>query len=255
MAPMSVKKGTVIGTPEEWYAKGEQLEDEGDAAGAVAAYRSALQLDPTHRMARFDAVQALIFDLQDPAGAIELIQATPMSAMDSDLMYLRGRALAEQGKQEEAIGFYQRALQMFKDGTSVANSRSAIHCAWSLDLRDLGRTADALPIAEKAVALEPVYAHAWECLGYFQYLAGDLDTALQSLALAVALDPSSMADSLREDPDFGEFREDPRFEAMLKTKELTDGARELVPTLWPKTMGAHEALPVFLAAVRRFVRS
>lgn len=255
---MSVKKGTAVGqtgpelTAEQWREKGDELEASEDYEGAVEAFLNALKMDPSDKVARYDAAQVYVFNLSEPQKAIDLIARTPMNAMDSDFLYLRARALGDLGKKEEAISWYPRALQMIKPDDFPRNSRSEIHCSWALDLRDLGKKAEALPIAIRAAGLDPMYPHAWECLGYFQYLAGDVETALQSLAIGVALD-NSLADTLREDPDFGDFREDPRFVRMLKTEEFTPGARELVPTLWPKGSYA-DTLPAFLAAVRRFVK-
>lgn len=263
---MSVKKGTPVAgvvpveaaiepmlSAQEWRDKASTLEDEGENEKAVEAYRKAIALEPNDKNARFALAQMLIFDVEDSAAALALLETTPMAAWSSDLLYLRGRALAELQRQTEGIEFYKRALEIFKPEEGANNSRAEIHCSWSLDLRDAGRIPEALPIAERAVASDPNYAHAWECLGYFEHLAKDTDTALQCLALAVALEPG-IADTFRDDPDYGEFAKDPRFQAMLKTSELTRGARELVPTLWPKGASAHDALPVFLAAVKRFVK-
>lgn len=264
---MSVKKGTPVAgvvppeavvepvlSAQEWRDKASELEGEGENEKAVDAYRKAIALEPNDKNARFALAQMLIFDVEDSAAALTLLESTPMAAWSSDLMYARARALAELQRQTEGIAFYQRALEIFKPEEGANNSRAEIHCSWSLDLRDLGRAADALPIAERAAASDPTYPHAWECLGYFEHLvAKDADTALQCLALAVGLEPA-IADTFRDDPDYGEFSKDPRFQAMLKTAELTRGARELVPTLWPKGASAHDALPVFLAAVKRFVK-
>lgn len=269
---MSVKKGTPVAgvvppeamipetpvepeptTAAEWRAKGESLGYESESEKSVEAYRKALALEPGDRVSRFKAAQALLFDLTDAAAALAMIEATPLSGWSSDLMYLRGRSLAELDRKAEGIEFYKRALEIIKPDEFPENSRSEIHCSWSLDLRDMGRVPEALPIAERAVAADPVYPHAWECLGYFLYLGKDVESALQALAMAVALD-QAIADTFREDPDYGDFGKDPRFVAMLKTKELTPGARELVPTLWPKGVGAHDALPVFFGAVKRYVK-
>ena len=256
---MSVKKGTVAGqtspelTLEQWCEKGDELEANEDFEGAVAAFENALKMDPAHKRARYDAAQICVFNLADSQRALDLIAKTPMNALDSDFLYLLARALGELGRKEEAIAVYSRALQIFKDDQDPLQSRSEIHCSWSLDLRDIGKKAEALPIATRAAGLDPMYPHAWECLGYFQYLAGDHETALQSLAIGVALD-NSLADTLREDPDFGDFRQDPRFVKMLATEEFTPGARELLPTLWPKGSYA-DTLPAFLAAVKRFVKT
>lgn len=265
---MSVKKGTPVagvvppeaaaptetaGTAQEWREKGSAFAYEGESEKAVDAFRKALALDPNDRAARFSAAECLLFHLEDAASALALLEEAPMSAWNSDLLYLRARSLAELDRKVEGIDYYRRALEIIKPDESPTTSRSEILCSWSLDLRDLGRAPEALPIAERAVAVDPSHAHAWECLGYFQYLAKDVECALQSLALAVALD-SGMAETFREDPDYGDFGKDPRFLAMLTTKELTPGARELVPTLWPKGASAHDAVPVFLAAVKRFVK-
>ena len=270
---MSVKKGTPVSgvvppealvvaptppapepsTAQEWRDRASELEGEGETEKAVDAFKKALALEPNDRPTRFQAAQCLLFDLTDPAGALALLEAAPMSAWDSDVMYLRARSLAELDRKEEGIAYYTRALEIMKPNDVPNNSRAEIHCSWSLDLRDLGRAPEALPIAERAVASDPTYPHAWECLGYFQHLAKNADVALQCLSLAVALEPA-IADTFREDPDYGEFSKDPRFQAMLTTQALTAGARELVPTLWPKGASAHDALPVFLAAVKRFVK-
>lgn len=272
---MSVKKGTPVagvvppeaavvtngaagvpeagGTAQEWRDRASAFEDEGENEKAVDAWRKALVLEPLDKASRFAAGQCLLFDLEDAAGALALLEATPMAAWTSDILYLRARSLAELDRRAEGIELYKRALEIMKPDEYPNHSRSEIHCSWSLDLRDMGRPAESLPIAERAVAMDQMHAHAWECLGYFQSVAKDVESALQSLALCVALD-TNMADTLREDPDYGDFGKDPRFVALLKTKELTPGARELVPTLWPKGVSAHDALPVFLAAVKRYVK-
>ena len=101
------------GDAEGWFIRGEDLEPE-DAAGALSAYRRALELDPDHADAHLN-VGRLLHDRGDAAAAEphyrRALEARPGPGTAATAAYNLGVALQDLGRLAEAAEAYETALR------------------------------------------------------------------------------------------------------------------------------------------------
>jgi tetratricopeptide (TPR) repeat protein len=96
---------------EDWYQTGCQREDEGDADGAIAAYKRALQRDPEHVDAHINAGR-LLHERRETAQAVRHYQrALALRGDDAIAAFNLGVALEDQERHDEVIAAYQLAVQ------------------------------------------------------------------------------------------------------------------------------------------------
>ena len=166
-------------------SRAEQAVKQGEIAEAVAIYKTILQQQPDHHIAKKelrklqksqpqnqssetkasspsqDQINSLASLYQSgqmtkaEEACRELLQAYPQSLL---LMNVLGLALRGQGKLQEAVQTYNKALQLNPDYTKA-------HSNLGITLRELGRTEDAEASYRKAIALEPDFTEAHYNLG------------------------------------------------------------------------------------------
>jgi len=109
-----------------------------------------------------------------------------------------GLALAKQGRYEEAIKFYRKAL--------ASNPENALVLNWSgyANFR-AERHRRAIEDLRRAIELEPGYAEAHYNLALALWAAGDADAALKELDIAFELDPALQKMAM-QDPHAQEIR-------------------------------------------------
>jgi tetratricopeptide (TPR) repeat protein len=91
----------------------------GQTAGAVAAFRQALELDPSNAVARHNLATAL-FDSGDISGAIaEATRTMATHGADAASHALIGRGLALQGRYDEAVDHLQQALNLTPNDRAI----------------------------------------------------------------------------------------------------------------------------------------
>jgi tetratricopeptide (TPR) repeat protein len=95
-----------------------------------------------------------------------------------------GIALSDQGKLDEAIACYQKALQ-------IDPNYADAHINLGIALSDQGKVDEAIGCYQKALQIDPNEADAHNNLGIALYEQGKLDEAIAELEIAVRLDPSS----------------------------------------------------------------
>jgi tetratricopeptide (TPR) repeat protein len=130
----------------------ELLEVEGDFAGAVAQYRKALEIEPKLPGARRALGVALMNSANDQANRLEAerqfeqeLAANPSDALSE---YQLGELMWVGNKPAEAIRRFQRAIELqptFPDALIAAGKV----------LISMDRSAEAIPLLEKATALDP----------------------------------------------------------------------------------------------------
>ena len=207
---------------EAWVLVGDALEAQHDISGARAAYarvkpsspeyttaqgRFALDLQEDDQKAqalstarslaaeRPDDPHTLLVladlyrDDEEYSEAVQTLdtligQVGPITAADWRLYYLRGAALERQGRWSQAQGDLQHALSLKPDDPEVMNY---LGFAWA----DRGEHLDqALPLLEKANALQPDSGAFVDSLGWAHYRLGQYSQAVLELEHAASLDPA-----------------------------------------------------------------
>lgn len=146
---------------------GLALAAQGKRREAVSAWLDALALHPEFA----DAAR----NLRDNLGALQPDPA-------SDTHFNQGNAYKDQGRLEEAIASYRKAV-------SLAPAFAAAHVNLGGALAQQGRHADACRSFRKALVLEPELPGAWFNLGICAYQLGDHASAKAALATYLRAQP------------------------------------------------------------------
>jgi Tfp pilus assembly protein PilF len=96
--------------------------------------------------------------------------------------FLAGRHDYEHGDREHARFYFERAL-------SLAPQNDVILVSYATVLIQLGRSADAVPVVERATRVAPNSADAWMILGYANYSANRIPQAMAAWKRSIALRP------------------------------------------------------------------
>jgi tetratricopeptide (TPR) repeat protein len=165
---------------------------------AIVAYHRAIELDQKNFGAgAYNNLGALLCDdlkVYDQAAECfrKAIELAPNSA---DYHCNLGNALRGQGKREDAIAAYRKAIELYQKHPRGQNARSGLAgllngLAWTLATdaeparRDPARAAS---LAKEAVELEPLQGGHWNTLGAAQYRAGNWKDAIAALEKSMEL--------------------------------------------------------------------
>jgi tetratricopeptide (TPR) repeat protein len=163
---------------------------EGEADQALEYYRTAISLDETYFEAMLNAAEIMISPLGDFDGAISQIEdAFDYAETDeevADCILLRVDALMAKGDYEEA----KRAMKMLPDGNlSGQNYLFLIGRAWY----ELGQIDKAAPLIEQAAKADPESSDTQYYLGLVRDEQGDSRGAAEALLRSRALDAQRAA--------------------------------------------------------------
>jgi len=150
----------------------------GDAARAASLIREALAVDPSQARAHCN-LGAALQDLGDTGAALDSYD----SALRLDPRYPlawdnRGNTLRRLGRLPEALHSYEQALALAPNADAWCHHAIALH--------DLGRHADAIVSAERALRARPGYADASLALGNALQGLERFDEALAAYDAALA---------------------------------------------------------------------
>ena len=99
-----------VAAGDEWYQIGLGREDEGDADGAIAAYRRAIETDAAHVDAHVN-LGRLMHERGDTAAALQAYETALSLKPDDPLAAFNlGVALEDCGRLDDAAAAYQRAI-------------------------------------------------------------------------------------------------------------------------------------------------
>ncbi len=165
-------------------ARGNQLLARGDAAGAAAAYREALRLQPDVAEAHHNLGNALLL-LGRPAEAVgcyrEAVRLSPAAGVGH---YGLGHALLECGQLTEAA-------QALRQAVTLQPAFAEAHYRLGVALAGLGRWAEAEAACRQALAAQPGHAGAQTYLGHALREQGRKEEAVACYQAAVALRPGA----------------------------------------------------------------
>jgi tetratricopeptide (TPR) repeat protein len=170
----------------------------GDAEEALEHYRQAIALDETYFEAMLNAAEVLIAPLADYDGAVAQIEeALDYAETDeemTDCILLKVDACMAKGDYEEA----KRAMKMLPEGPFDAPTYLfLIGRAWY----ELGQLDKAAPLIEQAAKADPASADAQYYLGLVRDEQGDARGATEALLRSRALDSMRAAPSWAPSPE------------------------------------------------------
>jgi protein O-GlcNAc transferase len=169
---------------DERIARGQQLEDALDFAGAERCFREAIALAPSYPRAHLNLGNAL--HKQSRLG--EAVAAhTAAIALDADYVpahYNLGAVLVEQGRWADAKRHLERALAL-----NPGLADAAVHLAIAYEGE--GDLAGACGQLERALAIQPGLSGAWANLGALLAQRQKTEAAEKAFDAALRLDPGS----------------------------------------------------------------
>jgi serine/threonine-protein kinase len=149
---------------------------------ALAAYRRAAKLEPTHSGAHFGIGEVLIRQ-DDDAGAVAAFERA--IALNPDLApahYALGCIRQKEGKLDEARAAYEAAVRAAPEYAQAHNNLGVV-------LREMKRYDEARAAFERALACDPELPEALENIGSDHIRRGERDRAIAALEKAIAVAP------------------------------------------------------------------
>ena len=119
--------------------------------------------------------------LEEAIGAYN--KALSIKPDSADAYYNMGIALQDQGKPEEAIDAYTKALSIKPDSAGAYNNMG-------IALQDQGKPEEAIVAYNQALAIKPDYAEACYNMGNALKDQGELDKAIEAYEKALSLKPN-----------------------------------------------------------------
>jgi len=156
----------------------------GSFADSAAAYRKAIELDPTIAEAHFNLGNALC-ELNEPAAALDAYrQAIEVRPDFFEAYFNLADTLAGNGRLSEAAAMYRRAAEIQPLLSDVHNNLGTV-------LIELGEFDAAIASLQTAVSVAPQSGEAYANLGTALKHAGRMDEAVSALERAADLLPGS----------------------------------------------------------------
>lgn len=169
------------------YEAGVKSIADGRVSLGLASLRQAVEVEPQNPLYR-NAVGAVLLNVgRFPDAQVEFQKAVELDPTYADAFHNLGSAYAEQGKWDEAIGAYKKALAQTIYASPENTYNNLGYAYWALDRRK-----DAEDAFRAALQLEPklVPSHFW--LGVLLQKEGRGDEAKAHLRAARDLAPASM---------------------------------------------------------------
>lgn len=169
------------------YEAGVKSIAEGRVSLGLASLRQAAEIEPQNALYH-NAVGAVLLNVgRFPDAQVEFEKAVMLDPTYADAFHNLGSAYAEQGKWDEAIGVYKKALAQTIYASPENTYNNLGYAYWALDRRK-----EAEDAFRAALQLEPklVPSHFW--LGVLLQKEGRKDEAKAHLRAARDLAPTSM---------------------------------------------------------------
>ncbi len=153
---------------EAYVAQGAIRAKAGDYATAVAAFRRAIELDPSYSKAYHWYGDVLLTYLQQPDAALPLLKrAYTLDPVSPPLIVTVGQSLVGLGRFEEAMEYYQKALEIEPGYASTYYLIGSLH-AYAYGRLDLG-----VRWSMESYARDPRYSFNLYGLGIYYLALGD----------------------------------------------------------------------------------
>ncbi len=188
----------------------------GDLSGAESCYRSALQLNPGQADAISNLVQTLAGQSRLDELGVDLNHAALQNS--PDVVTARGIVAMHDGRFGEAVSFFEDAISLSRETPALLNHLALAHAKLGdtdkalqllhrvveaapnnaepliniADILKYSAPDNALPFAEKALALDPANANACDLLGFLHFMRGHHREAIECFDKTLQIDPTFM---------------------------------------------------------------
>ena len=178
------------------YMKGRHLSygsTSEESEQALSHFREAIKLDPKYAAA-YAAIanEKIVQSLFSTASQKEIINEARTAIEAAKAL---DPTLAEIYTSEGALKFYyewdwQGAVDSYKKALELDPGNATIYIRYSATLADVGRYKEALPLAEKAVELDPVSKSSLHNLGWTNLVAGNFRKSTEAFGKGLELHPN-----------------------------------------------------------------
>ncbi len=160
---------------------------------AISHFRKAITLDPKYALA-YAAIanEKITQSIFSNAGNKEIMNEGRISLEAAKAL---NPDLPEIYTTEGALKFYydydwKGAVASYKKAMELDPNNAIIYIRYSATLADVGQTKEALPLADKAVELDPISISSLHNLGWVNLLAGNYQKGIDAFAKSVELHPT-----------------------------------------------------------------
>ncbi|MFZ1858102.1 MAG: adenylate/guanylate cyclase domain-containing protein [Chitinophagaceae bacterium] len=160
---------------------------------AISHFRKAISIDPKYALA-YAAIanEKITQSIFSNAGNQEIMNEGRTSLEAAKAL---DPTLPEIYTTEGALKFYYEhdwkgAVNSYKKALDLDPNNAIIYIRYSATLADVGQTKEALPLADKAVELDPVSISSLHNLGWVNLLAGNYQKGIDAFAKSVELHPT-----------------------------------------------------------------
>jgi tetratricopeptide (TPR) repeat protein len=178
------------------YLKGRYLSygsTPSETEQAISHFRKAISIDPKYALA-YAAIanEKITQSIFSNAGNQEIMNEGRTSLEAAKAL---DPTLPEIYTTEGALKFYYEhdwkgAVNSYKKALELDPNNAIIYIRYSATLADVGQTKEALPLADKAVELDPISISSLHNLGWVNFLAGNYQKAIDAFTKAVELHPT-----------------------------------------------------------------
>lgn len=178
------------------YLKGRYLSygsTPAETEQAISYFRKAISIDPKYALA-YAAIanERITQSIFSNAGNQEIMNEGRTSLEAAKAL---DPSLPEIYTTEGALKFYYEhdwkgAVSSYKKALDLDSNNAIIYIRYSATLADVGQSKEALPLADKAIELDPVSISSLHNLGWVNLLAGNNQKAIDAFAKAVELHPT-----------------------------------------------------------------
>ncbi len=178
------------------YLKGRYLSygsTPAETEQAISHFRQAISIDPKYALA-YAAIanEKITQSIFSNAGNQEIMNEGRTSLEAAKAL---DPTLPEIYTTEGALKFYYEhdwkgAVNSYKKALELDPNNAIIYIRYSATLADVGQTKEALPLADKAVELDPISISSLHNIGWVNLLAGNYQKGIDAFAKAVELHPT-----------------------------------------------------------------
>ena len=178
------------------YLKGRYLaygSTPAESEQAISHFRQAISIEPKYALA-YAAIanEKITQSIFSNAGNQEIMNEGRTSLEAAKAL---DPTLPEIYTTEGALKFYYEhdwkgAVNSYKKALELDPNNAIIYIRYSATLADVGQTKEALPLADKAVELDPISISSLHNLGWVNLLAGNYQKGIDAFAKSVELHPS-----------------------------------------------------------------
>lgn len=165
-----------------YFKKGQQLQSKGQIEEAIAAYQTAIELNPNFSWSYFNLGKLMAQINRLDEAVIAYSRAIELQPSSAWYYYDLGEILFKLNRLDEALNFLQKALEINPNVSEFYKSLGKI-------LLSLNRVDEAIDYFNKSLNIDQNYSWSYYYLGNAQAKKGEIDSAINSYNKAIEKRP------------------------------------------------------------------